>query len=148
MRIYVRTGPSFDDAGCNKGQDFLVKVELLLSGLQPKDFAQHVVNQSLAVGAQEFKIETLSVMCLLINKIGTYLNGFAIKDYQDILLLLQKYQVLVEARRDELDLEETEAFLEEVLASPVGPQAQKDWMKGVLLGRTDEEKISSPVVER
>ena len=114
MRIYARTGHSLDDPGCIGGQDFFVKVELLLSGLQPKDFAQHVVDHPLPVGSQSFTIKTLSVICLLRNKIGTYLNRFAIKDYQDISFLLHTYRVVVEGGRHELDTEETEAFVEEM----------------------------------
>jgi hypothetical protein len=138
FRMYLRTGPSYGDVGCQ--EDHIIKVEFLIGGFGPPNFHQHIEDVPTIIAGQRHVIRTIDIPYLLNSKLSAYSQRAALKDYQDILALVQRHSELIRDSNNQIDPEKACIIIEAMLARQQ-PQASIDFVKQVLLvdGGSSEE---------
>lgn len=107
MQFYLKTGPLFGDMGCHI--DRLVRVEFLLGGgLRPTDFTRHTVSMRY----RDHDLSVLDNFCLLRSKLKAFAGREALKDFQDIKLLIREYGPLIQSKKQALDQQYVQYFIE------------------------------------
>lgn len=130
FRMYLRTGPSYGDAGCQ--EDHIIKVEFLIGGLGTPNFHEHIEDVSVVTAGQSHTIRTLDIFCLMKSKLSAYDQRGAMKDYHDILSLVKSHSELVRGFKYRLDPDKASKVIEE-MSSQRQPQGNIDFVKRILL---------------
>ncbi|KAJ9300689.1 hypothetical protein DTO271G3_1853 [Paecilomyces variotii] len=112
MRIFVRTGPGYDN--CSRG--IPVEVDLIECGYQnsPRDLGNHRTELQLTVDSAPRSIYVIDILYLLRGKMAAFMSRGSDNDRDDITYLLRAYPEAVQGIKDKLDPIAVDCFLESV----------------------------------
>ncbi|MCJ1387462.1 hypothetical protein MMC18_000305 [Xylographa bjoerkii] len=109
LRIYMRTGPAYNHVNCTSDQ--LVKVELLMEGLRPVQFTEHITTKGFQHHELTSTFHVMDFQCLLRSKLYSFYEREGEQDYQDVLFLINNNQEEISKFINRLDADWRETFL-------------------------------------
>ncbi|MCJ1435855.1 hypothetical protein MMC27_005231 [Xylographa pallens] len=109
LRMYMRTGPAYSHVNCSSDQ--LVKVELLMEGLRPVRFTEHITIKGFRHHELSGNFHVMDFQCLLRSKLHSFYEREGEHDYQDILFLINNHQDETISHIGRLDADWRETFM-------------------------------------
>ncbi|MCJ1380855.1 hypothetical protein MMC17_003964 [Xylographa soralifera] len=109
LRMYMRTGPAYNHVNCPSDQ--LVKVELLMEGLRPVRFTEHITIKGFRHHELSGNIHVMDFQCLLRSKLHAFSEREGEHDYQDVLFLISNHQEETLSFIARLDADWRETFI-------------------------------------
>lgn len=112
LKIFVGTGPSFNDPGCS--EERWIDVDLVVPGFKgtPVNLSSHKVKTSVVYKGNEHIISCLDILYMMRSKLGNCVTRGMARDIDDVQFLLNHYGKEVAAIWKDLDQDVVDEFLE------------------------------------
>ena len=112
LKIFVGTGPGFNDAGCT--EERWIDVDLMTPGFKgsPVDLSSHQVQVSVVLEGEQHIIPCLDILYMMRSKLGNCVARGMARDIDDIRFLLENFGDDVAGIWRDLDQDDVDEFLE------------------------------------
>ncbi|KAF1961480.1 hypothetical protein CC80DRAFT_532095 [Byssothecium circinans] len=122
FKVFVRTGPSYQDVGCSK--DVAVEADLVIPDAKGTlvSLAHHISTLQVTVGGQSQNLYGLDILYMMRTKLRHCTTRTMERDLEDIKFLLDNFAGDVAAVRSQLDDGDIEYLLARDYITSLGSQ--------------------------